>query len=971
MSESPAASILPSPGPSRLEALVFTDIVDSTGLKSRLGTLAYTEQLKRHNALFLEAIGLCPQAAVVKHTGDGFLARFPTASEAVRCLVRFQRTLEREPWPGEPLAARIGIHLGEVAVVRMAGRTDIVGNPADVCARIMSLAAGGQILVSALAAEEARRFLTGGAVRWTAHGLYRLKGVERPVEIWEVARAATRSLPAPPGKVESTASAPDATVFAHVEQRRVGFYKILERLGEGGMGEVFLAEQEQPVRRRVALKVIKAGMDTKEVIARFEAERQALAVMDHPNVAKVFDAGATPQGRPFFAMELVQGEALTTYCDRHGLTVKQRLELFIPVCEAVQHAHHKGIIHRDLKPSNVLVTIKENKPVPKVIDFGVAKAINQQLTEKTIFTQQGLLVGTPEYMSPEQAEMGALDVDTRTDVYSLGVLLYELLTGTLPFDPRTLRRAGYAEIQKFIREVEPRRPSTRVAETSRTQEVKSQDKWEQGTGNREQEDKNQNAKTSNDEGVTAAQSDPGARAPGPVADAMPDDGWARLRGALAERAPLSAADIARRRRTDSRSLVVALRGDLDWIVMKCLEKDRTRRYETPNGLALEIRRYLNHEPVLAGPPTAGYRLRKFIRRNRAGVITAGVVAVALLLATGVSVGFARSETRQRQAAERARQNERAERRRADREAAEARRQAEAAKAQSARADKQRRNAEQTADFMASMLDGVKASAALGRDTTMLREMLDGVAKRVEDGELKDSPEAELRLRWTIGEAYSDIAEGGANERAEKILLPTLELAAKEYGKKSAQAARSLANVAACLQSLGRSAEALPKHEAALEMYQRLFKGDHPDVATGLNNVAACLRSLGRPAEALPKFEASPEMYRRVLPPGHPDTLYPQVGMAHTLIDLMRFTEADPLLLDAAEQCEKSAQARQIAWPKVLDYAVKLYESWHAAEPGAVAADGTPVADKSAQWRAKLAEWQATTQPTTGKSDQAK
>lgn len=358
----------------------------------------------------------------------------------------------------------------------------------------------------------------------------------------------------------------------------IGPYRLLERIGEGGFGEVWIAEQKTPVRRKVALKIIKAGMDTREVLARFEAERQALAVMDHPNVAKVFDAGATSGGRPYFVMEYVAGEPITLYCDINKLGMPERLELFIGVCEAVQHAHQKGIIHRDIKPSNVLVSVKDGKAAPKVIDFGVAKATNQRLTEQTLYTEQGLLIGTPEYMSPEQAEMGATDVDTRTDIYSLGVLLYEFLTGSLPFDSQSLRRAGYAEVQRIIREVDPPRPSTRLssmrhegAETGQIELMKS----------------------------TGAKVAP----------------------------PSTASDVADRRRTDAKTLLRQLRGDLDWIVMKSIEKDRTRRYETANALAMEIKRFLNNEPVLAGPPNVVYRARKFLRRNR----TAVVATLAILM----------------------------------------------------------------------------------------------------------------------------------------------------------------------------------------------------------------------------------------------------------------------------------------------------------------------------------------------------
>ncbi len=336
----------------------------------------------------------------------------------------------------------------------------------------------------------------------------------------------------------------------------IGRYKLLEKIGEGGMAVVYMAEQEEPIRRKVALKIIKLGMDTKSVIARFEAERQALAMMDHPNIAKVLDAGATETGRPYFVMELVKGVSITDYCDANSLSTKERLELFIQVCNAVQHAHQKGIIHRDIKPTNVMVTLHDGKPVPKVIDFGIAKATRQKLTEKTLFTRYAHIIGTPAYMSPEQAELSDLDIDTRTDIYSLGVLLYELLTGTPPFGEEELRKAGYIEMQRIIREQEPAKPSTKLS---------------------------------------------------------------TLGGTLT--------DVAKRRSATPDLLRKAVRGDLDWIVMKSLEKDRARRYETANGLSLDIQRHIQYEPVLARGPSTAYRLQKFLRRHRSKTIA--VLAIAL------------------------------------------------------------------------------------------------------------------------------------------------------------------------------------------------------------------------------------------------------------------------------------------------------------------------------------------------------
>jgi serine/threonine protein kinase len=353
---------------------------------------------------------------------------------------------------------------------------------------------------------------------------------------------------------------------------RIGHYKLLEQIGEGGFGTVWVAEQEQPVRRRVALKIIKPGMDSREVIARFEQERQALAMMDHPAIAKVFDAGATEKGRPYFVMELVRGMKITAYCDEAKLPTADRLRLFITVCQAVQHAHQKGIIHRDLKPSNILVTPGDDGlPLPKVIDFGLAKAMQQSLTEDTVYTQFEQMIGTPAYMSPEQIGLGPMDIDTRSDVYSLGVLLYELLTGKPPFDSKQLLNAGIEEMRRVIREMEPPKPSTRRTQLR--------------TG-------------------SAAAEHPG--------------------------------------RSTFKNLKSKIATDLDWIVMKAIEKDRRRRYETANGLARDIQRFLANEPVSASPPTAIYRMRKFARRNKAAILVSSTIAATLMAATIVSVRQAES-----------------------------------------------------------------------------------------------------------------------------------------------------------------------------------------------------------------------------------------------------------------------------------------------------------------------------------------
>jgi serine/threonine protein kinase len=428
-------------------------------------------------------------------------------------------------------------------------------------------------------------------------------------------RLEERLQPLPAEEPESTgAYIPAFAAVPEAVGSRIGPYKLLQKLGEGGMGSVYLAEQTDPVQRRVALKIIKPGMDSRQVIARFEQERQALAMMDHPNIAKVLDAGTVASsqlsvasgkaqgesdlatdnwplataGRPFFVMELVKGIPITKFCDQEHLTPRERLALFLPVCQAVQHAHQKGIIHRDLKPSNVLVALYDGKPVPKVIDFGVAKATAQKLTEKTMFTEVGMIVGTLEYMAPEQAELNNLDIDTRADIYSLGVMLYELLTGTTPFSSKQLRNAAFDEMLRIIREVEPPRPSTKI---------------------------------SSSEGLPT---------------------------------------IAANRKLEPKKLSQFVQGDLDWIVMKCLEKERSRRYETANQLGLEIQRFLADEPIQAGPPGMRYRLGKFVRRNKGPVTAASVILLSLLLGiVGTTTAMMRAWAAESQATEDRNQKEKA------------------------------------------------------------------------------------------------------------------------------------------------------------------------------------------------------------------------------------------------------------------------------------------------------------------------
>ncbi|MBK8598909.1 MAG: serine/threonine protein kinase [Holophagales bacterium] len=535
--------------------------------------------------------------------------------------------------------------------------------------------------------------------------------------------------------------------------RQIGPYKLLQLIGEGGFGSVFLAEQTEPVKRRVALKVIKLGMDTRQVVARFEQERQALAMMDHPGIAKVLDAGATETGQPYFVMELVDGLRVTEHCDRHSLSIAARLELFGQICSAVQHAHTKGIIHRDLKPSNVLVSVHDGQPRVKVIDFGIAKATAGNLTEKTLFTGHRQLIGTPEYMSPEQAE-GSLDIDTRTDVYALGVLLYELLTGDTPVDSRRLRSAAFAEIARIIREVDPPSPSSRLSQSADT-----------------------------------------------------------------------LVNVAARRRTEPAKLSSILRGELDWIVMKALEKDRQRRYETASGLALDIRRYLAGEPVSAAPPSKVYRFRKFVRRHRAPVAATSLVAAALVAAV-VGISW---------------------------------------QARVARAERDK--AERIAEFMSDMLQGVEPGVARGRDTTMLKEMMTAAATRIEKGDLARTPEAELRLRGTIGTAFRELA---LYDEASKMLAPAVPLARSLRKGDHAETAEALSDLAQLLNDTGDLTAAEPLYREALAMDQRLYPGDDSRVATDINNLAQLLDDKGDSAAAEPLARQALEMRRRLYPGDHED-----------------------------------------------------------------------------------------------------
>ena len=595
---------------------------------------------------------------------------------------------------------------------------------------------------------------------------------------------------------------------------RIGRYKLLEKIGEGGFGVVYMAEQIEPVQRKVALKIIKAGMDTREVIARFEAERQALALMDHPNIAHALDAGATEAGRPYFVMELVNGIPITDYCDRARLSTLKRLQLFIKVCHAVQHAHQKGIIHRDLKPNNVLVTLHDGEPVPKVIDFGVAKALGQKLTEKTLFTSFQNMIGTPAYMSPEQAELSGWDIDTRSDIYSLGVLLYELLTGVTPFEAETFRQAALDEIRRMIRESEPSKPSTRLQTL----------------------------------GV-------------------------RLK------------DVAKFRHTDPAALRRLVKGDLDWIVMKCLEKDRTRRYETANGLAMDLGRYLKDESVSAAAPALSYQLTKFGRRHRAGLATAAALTFFLLAGTAVSTIEAMRASR----AERAQilLRERAELGRANE--AKLYREAEAGRKQAqAEASKSR----QVSRFLEDMLRGVGPSVALGRDTTLLREVLDKTAARA-GTDLTNQPEVEAELRSTLSTVYRALGDYGTAEAMERRALA---VRTQLWGEEHPEIARSLNSLAVVLCQQGKYAGAEDLCSQALAMRRKLLGDEHPEVADSLYTMGGILHGRGRLDEAAAAFNEAIRMHG-----SHNNELGSAAALAslgRVLQNQGRAAEAEPLLRTA-------------------------------------------------------------------------
>jgi eukaryotic-like serine/threonine-protein kinase len=556
----------------------------------------------------------------------------------------------------------------------------------------------------------------------------------------------------------------------------IGPYRLLQMLGEGGMGEVWLAEQKTPIQRTVAVKLIKAGMDTKAVVARFETEQQALALMDHPNIARVFDAGSTAEGHPYFVMEHVPGLSITAYCDKHRLSMKERLELFMQVCDGVQHAHQKAIIHRDLKPSNVLVVEQDNKAVPKIIDFGLAKATAQRLTDKTMFTELGVMMGTPEYMSPEQADQREQNIDTRTDVYSLGVILYQLLVGALPLDVKSLRATGLEAILRVIREQEPLKPSTKI------------------------------------------------RSMGEASHAS-----------------------AEKRREEPRTFARHLRGELDWITMKALEKDRTRRYGSPAEFGADIKRHLHNEPVTAHPPSAGYLASKYIRRHRLGVAVAAS-GVVLLVAFAITQAV-----------------------------------------QIRRITRERDRADRITDFMTNMFKVSDPSEARGNSVTA-REILDKAAKEIDSG-LSNDPELQAKMMHTMAATYGGL---GLYSRAQPLIERAVEIQRQTLGPRNPDTLYSMAELAKVRAEEGHYAESEKLIREILEIRRHVLGPEHPDTLNSMNDLAVALLDEGRYAEAEKLERETFDIQRRVLGPDDPHTLLSMSNLALALMDEGQYAESEKL-----------------------------------------------------------------------------
>jgi serine/threonine protein kinase/tetratricopeptide (TPR) repeat protein len=588
-----------------------------------------------------------------------------------------------------------------------------------------------------------------------------------------------------------------------------GRYKLLQQIGEGGMGSVWMADQTEPVKRRVAVKLIRVERgQSRTILSRFEAERQAIAVMDHPHIAKLLDAGTTAEGSPFFVMELVKGIPLNDYCDEHKLSIRDRLQLFMQICSAVQHAHQKGIIHRDLKPTNILVEIHDDKPVPRVIDFGLAKATSGlQLSEHTLFTAFGSVMGTPLYMAPEQANFSAVDIDTRADVYALGVILYELLTGTTPITRESMKKAALDEMLKLIREQDAPTPSSRLS----TSESKP--------------------------------------------------------------------SIAANRQMEPQKLGRFIKGELDWIVMKALSKERDRRYETATGFARDVERFLNNEAVAAGPPSTSYRMRKFVKRNRGQVIAASLILLALLAGlAGTGFGLMRAE-RQRRFAELAAVKERV-----------AKQEAEAEKK---KAEAEKHVAVAVKDFLQNKLLGqadvrtqadallkAGALAAAAKTNPTIGELLDRAAVELSEGKIEANfpgqPLLQAELLLTVGNTYRGV---GAYERAIGFLQRSLSLRKQHLGTDHPDTLTSMNDLGRAYESAGKLKLALPLFEETLGLRKAKLGPDHADTLDSMTDLAWAFQSAGKLYLALPLFEETLKLTKAKLGPDHPDTLTSKGNLA--------------------------------------------------------------------------------------------
>jgi serine/threonine protein kinase len=583
-----------------------------------------------------------------------------------------------------------------------------------------------------------------------------------------------------------------------------GRYILQEKIGEGGMGEVWIAKQTEPVKRNVALKVIKPGMDSRAVVQRFEHERQALAILEHPNIAKVLDGGLTPTGQPFFVMELVSGLSLTRFCDERRLTLRERLDLFVPICQAVQHAHQKGIVHRDLKPANILVVVVDGKPVPKVIDFGVAKATAGKLTDESLSTQFGAIMGTLEYMSPEQAGFSGLDIDTRADIYSLGVILYEVLTGLRPIDTTRMRNAALTEMIRVIREEEPSKPSTRLS----------------------------------------------------TEPSLPS--------------------LAAVRQIEPRKLMELLKGDLDWVVMKCLEKSRDRRYESASDLARDLHRFLNGDPVEACPPSASYRLAKFARKHRVALITAGAFAVLLLAATVVSAGLAYWADRERFRATRAESKARDERDRAIKAEGQAREERDRAVNAQAKTRVEADKVKAINEFLTNdLLTQAEPENNAVEDNVTLVQVIDRAAEKVAS-RFAGQPEIEFAVRESLGGAYHGLSSW---KKAEQQYRALRELA-RRPGADPAQVYRVEGNLAHVLSHRGMvDEETLAMARSSAEGLARVLGPDDPELLDARNNLAIAYLNAEKPALAVEQLEPTRKLSESKLGIDHPDTLRTRHNLA--------------------------------------------------------------------------------------------